>query len=115
MKVPELYTHEVLTLIKFIDQYAEKVVAQAKQIRKRIEFRQRFWRFGIHGFMVNSMLRLAILEHEKDMLRLAILEHEMQCSKELREKLLASTGTDEDEKSITLADVIEKMRSKGNA
>lgn len=103
MKVPELYTHEVLTLIKFIDQYAEKVVAQAKQIRKRIEFRQRFWRFGIHSFMVNSMLRLAILEHE------------MQCSKELREKLLASTGTDEDERPITLADVIEKMRSKGNA
>lgn len=103
MKVPELYTHEILTMIKFIDQYAEKVVAQAKQIRGRIEFRRRFWPFGIHGFMVNSMLRLAILEHE------------MKCSKELRDKLLASTGTDEDERPITLSDVIEKMKGKGNA
>lgn len=99
MKVPELYVHELVWALAGMD-------IQMRQIQKTYERRMRFFRFKVFLYSIAPGLRGRLIQEmlAESKTVLAIMNQMAQ----FKEKLLSSTGFDDDMRPVTLDEMLKK-------
>jgi len=103
MKVPELYVNEVVILIEALDRKADAICDSIKKRRRTVDIQMFLFPWAMRSiataFIVESKVALEVLN----------------VMQELRNKLMESTGVDEDMQKVTLSQILEKNRESSTS
>lgn len=102
MKVPELYVGDIMLLVQLLDKHTDEIDRRAKQIMRRAKIRHLIWPFSGSDYYAMRAIEMNVLLAK------------LRCMSELANKLMSSTGIDDDGKHVSFADVIEKHKQQAN-
>jgi hypothetical protein len=100
MKVPELYTYEIAVIHSLLHSYASDIEKEAAKVHRGVMRRKRFWPFGINEHLMIAGIKMQLLANQ------------MEQAKQLKDKLMESTGFDDDGKKITFREMISNNSSQ---
>jgi len=99
VKTPELYVGDVLAIIEALDKRARSVAEETVGLSKTVK-RKMFFQFWRRDYLREFLLA-------KSNMALAHLHH----LREIREKMMQSTGVDDDMRPITLEQILKDHES----